>query len=142
MHTPMLQQLERHGLTLTLDGDRLLVAPRNAITPPLADLIREHKPALIAALQARQAQPGPDLEDMREFYEERAAIIEYDGGLSRPEAEAEAVRLVAVRFRLHQGEGGGDVIARDCTIAEVITGLKARYGNRLAETHPTEDTPQ
>ena len=136
----MIQQLERHGLTLTLDGDRLRVAPRNAITPPLAELIRSHKPALIADLQARQAQPCPDLEDVREFYEERAAIIEYDGGLSRPEAEAEAVRLVAVRFRLDLSEGGGDVIARDCTIAEVINGLKARYGNRLATTEPPEGT--
>ncbi len=29
-----------------------------------------------------------DAEDDRDFYEERAAIAEFDGGLARPEAEA------------------------------------------------------
>ena len=32
-------------------------------------------------------------EALREAYEERAAIMEYDGGLSREEAEREARRL-------------------------------------------------
>ena len=33
-------------------------------------------------------------EAQREAYEERAAIMEYDGGLSREQAEAEAYRIV------------------------------------------------
>ena len=35
----------------------------------------------------------------REWYEERAAIIELDGGLSRERAEAEALRLVLAEMR-------------------------------------------
>jgi hypothetical protein len=36
-------------------------------------------------------------ESVREAYEERAAIMEFDGGLSRDEAWA----LVSKRYRLH-----------------------------------------
>jgi len=38
---------------------------------------------------------------VREAYEERAAIMEFDGGLSRDEAEREAWTLVSKRYRLH-----------------------------------------
>ena len=40
-------------------------------------------------------------ETVREAYEERAAIMEFDGGLSRDEAEREAWALVSERYRLH-----------------------------------------
>ena len=40
-------------------------------------------------------------EDAREDLEERAAIMEFDGGLSRDEAERDAWRLVLNRHRLH-----------------------------------------
>jgi hypothetical protein len=36
---------------------------------------------------------------LEEDYEERAAIIEYDGGLSRPKAEARAYRAIEERAR-------------------------------------------
>jgi hypothetical protein len=36
--------------------------------------------------------------EWREEYEERAAIMEFDGGMSRPEAEAAALRDVARRI--------------------------------------------
>ena len=36
-------------------------------------------------------------EDQREDYEERAAIMEHDGGLSREEAEAMAMEIVKQR---------------------------------------------
>ena len=42
-----------------------------------------------------------DAEALREAFEERAAIIEYDGGLSRSEAERAAWVLVMTRRRLH-----------------------------------------
>jgi hypothetical protein len=40
-------------------------------------------------------------ESVREAYEERAAIMEFDGGLSRDDAEREAWALVSKRYRLH-----------------------------------------
>ena len=43
--------------------------------------------------------PGSDA--LREGFEERAAIMEFDGGLSREEAERAAGALVSTRHRLH-----------------------------------------
>ena len=40
-------------------------------------------------------------ESAREAYEERAAIMEFDGGLSRDEAEREAWALVSKHYRQH-----------------------------------------
>ena len=40
-------------------------------------------------------------ESVREAYEERAAIMEFDGGLSRDEAEREAWALVSKLYRQH-----------------------------------------
>ena len=42
-----------------------------------------------------------ELEAVWEAYEERAAIMEFDGGLSRDDAEREAWALVSKRYRLH-----------------------------------------
>ena len=36
---------------------------------------------------------------VQEFFEERAAIIEYDGGLSREEAEQKALNLTSIFFQ-------------------------------------------
>jgi hypothetical protein len=40
-------------------------------------------------------------ESVREEFEERAAIMEFDGGMSRDEAEREAWALVSKRYRQH-----------------------------------------
>jgi hypothetical protein len=45
--------------------------------------------------------PSHLLESVWEAYEERAAIMEFDGGLSRDDAEREAWALVSKRYRLH-----------------------------------------
>jgi hypothetical protein len=42
-----------------------------------------------------------ELESAWEDFEERAAIMEFDGGLSRDDAEREAWALVSERYRLH-----------------------------------------
>jgi hypothetical protein len=41
-----------------------------------------------------------EFEAVREAYEERAAIMEFDGGLSRDEAEREAWALVSKSYQL------------------------------------------
>jgi hypothetical protein len=42
-----------------------------------------------------------EIELVRDEFEERAAIMEFDGGLSRDQAEREAWALVSKRYRLH-----------------------------------------
>ena len=44
---------------------------------------------------------GPEIAAALEDFEERAAIMEFDGGLSRDEAEREAWALIVNRYRLH-----------------------------------------
>ena len=71
-------------------------------------------------------------EAIAEAINERAAILEYDAGLSRPEAEAEARRMThAYRYKLHSNEGGGVYITSGDLEAARAALLK-RYGDRLA----------
>jgi len=81
------QQLHEHGATLTpaLDGTVRCQAPKGVLTPARVETMRELK---------------AELHDLVEAFEERAAIAEYCGGLSRPEAEQVAWESVLI---LHTG---------------------------------------
>ena len=46
-----------------------------------------------------QAAIAKEAEDLKEFFEERAGILEFDAGLPRPEAELEAARVTATLGR-------------------------------------------
>ncbi len=74
------------GLDLRVDGqDRVLNAPAR---PPLAvlDLLARHKASVNAILRAGEENSPTD--EWRDFYDERAAIAEFDGGLFQLDAEA------------------------------------------------------
>jgi hypothetical protein len=64
----------------------------------LLPIIRENKPGIVAALSSARMLES---EVLRETFEERAAILQFDGGLSRDEAERAAWALVSRRQRLH-----------------------------------------
>ena len=70
----LLQQLHEYGVILTPypDGTLRYKAPKGVLTPALVDGMRQHKTAL---------------HDLVEEWNERAAVAEYEGGLSRAEAE-------------------------------------------------------
>lgn len=83
-----LAYLHNHGLSAEpLPDGKLSISPVMNITPEIRNWIRAHKADVLAEL-AREAD-----EDAREYFEERAAIMEHDGGLSRTEAE----RLASAR---------------------------------------------
>lgn len=46
----VLDTLRASGLTVTADGDRLIVTPASAITPELRQIIRDNKPVILDAL--------------------------------------------------------------------------------------------
>jgi hypothetical protein len=71
-----------------LDGDDLLLEANERPSAAILELIKRHKPDIVALL--RSGQDGWSAEDWRVFYEERAAIAEFDGGLTRDAAEARA----------------------------------------------------
>lgn len=72
----LLTEIKAHGLDIQAIDGNLHIRPRDRITETIRQSIRAQKMALV---------------DFLEAYEERAAIMEYDGGLSRQEAEIEAL---------------------------------------------------
>lgn len=71
----VLADLRARGVSLRAVGDRLRFRPSAAVSAELRERIVANKPDLLALL---------------ERFEERAAIMEYDGGLPREEAERRA----------------------------------------------------
>lgn len=148
----LLRDLQAQGLRLSLEPDgRLRVGPLSALSPSLRALIQAQKPALVQALatgataaqKLPQAGQGPDPEDVAEFFEERAGILEHDAGMSRADAEAEALRLTVARFRLHPGEGAGLSLPPSRALAQILAGLHAHHGPGPADVPPLrqESTP-
>ena len=71
------------GVRLTAEnGNLAFEGPREMLTPERIEELRQHKAELLAALAV------PDLD----AFEERAAIIEYDAGLQRHDAETLAAQ--------------------------------------------------
>jgi hypothetical protein len=75
-------------------------------------------------------------EAIAEHLAERAAIQEYDGGLTRKQAEAEARRALRVfEYRLTENPDSWLVlIAPGCDLDEARESLRQRFGNRLLDT--------
>lgn len=76
------------GVRVSIDGeDLVLEAPKQ---PPEAilKLLSHHKAEIVKLLPL--ADDDWSAEDWQVFFEERAAIAEFDGGLPRPEAEKQA----------------------------------------------------
>jgi len=84
------------GIDLRLDGGDLVL---EASAPPPAgilDLLSRHKPDILALL--RPSRDGWSAEDWQVFFDERAGIAEFDGSLSRTEAEAYAFECCVVEW--------------------------------------------
>jgi protein-disulfide isomerase-like protein with CxxC motif len=95
MGTDLVTKLRAAGITLSLDGGNLVATPKAAITDELRSLIRAHKADILAALAQEQAAA----QDLREAFEERAAVLQHDAGLPRADAELEAARITATYAR-------------------------------------------
>ena len=98
MAPDVLLALIEAGVVLWIEGDRLRFrAPDRALDLELRDRAAACRGALVALVKAGAVLPR-DLADWpadaRESVEERAAIMEFDGGLPRDVAEREAERCV------------------------------------------------
>ena len=76
------------GLKLVTDGDALALSAASAPPAAVLDALFRHKAEIIALLQP--GRDGWSAEDWQLYFDERAGIAEFDGGLSRAEAEARA----------------------------------------------------
>ena len=135
----LLARARASGMALWADGAKLRW---RAATPPPPDLgellglLRDHKPDVLRALHggwfgaecAVEAPPAPAAADApdasavmhdaawwRDYFEERAAIREYDGGMSRADAEAGTFADCVARWRaLNPLPASGDGACVQC----------------------------
>ena len=112
----LLVELSARGIEVMISperSNRLRYSPKAAMTDDLVARLKSHKENILILLQETKepqaAVPFANLpsnvsdrpEDWQYEYEERAAIIEYDGDLNRPEAEQWAETIVRAAYRLH-----------------------------------------
>jgi hypothetical protein len=100
------------GVQLSVDGDELVL---EASVPPQAaviDLLSRHKTEVVALL--RPAEDGWSAEDWQVFFDERAGIVEFDGGLPRAEAAAQALDCCVVEWLNHNRERSPARRCLDC----------------------------
>ena len=74
------------GVHVQIDGDDLSLEASAPPSPAVIDLLSSHKASIVALL--RPAEDDWSAEDRQVLFDERAAIIEFDGGASRTWAEA------------------------------------------------------
>ena len=91
-----LQAARAAGITVRIDGAELLLEA--AVPPPadVIDLLSRNKTGILARL--RPGVDGWSAADWRAFFDERAGIAEFDGGLPRAKAEALAFDCCVVEW--------------------------------------------
>jgi hypothetical protein len=80
------------GITMKVDGERLVLSAPEPPDDRLLEDFRRDKPAILAHLRDFAAWTE---EDWQALFDERAGIMEFDGGSARAEAEARAADEVA-----------------------------------------------
>ena len=73
------------GVELALDGNDLSLKAASEPPATVLDALQRHKTEIVAML--RSERDGWSAEDWRLYFEERAAIAEFDGGLPRAKAD-------------------------------------------------------
>lgn len=83
-----LRAARAEGIDLGIEGDRLAVGAPAEPPAAILDALARHKPQIIDLL--RPGRDGWSAEDWLSYFDERAGVAEFDGGLPRPQAEARA----------------------------------------------------
>ncbi len=77
------------GVDVGIDGADLVLQAPAPPPPAVIEALTRYKAEIVALLR-RPAKDGWSAEDWQAFYDERAGILEFDGGMLRPAAEAQA----------------------------------------------------
>ena len=86
--TECLRAARAIGIDIAIDGDGLVLEASSPPPVAILDALSCNKAGIIALL--RPGADGWSAEDWQMFFDERAGIVEFDGGLHRSEAEARA----------------------------------------------------
>jgi hypothetical protein len=82
--TAVLKEARAAGIRVAVDGRDLVLEAATPPPEPILAALRQHKAEIVRLLSGEE---GWTAEDWRAYFEERAAVREYDGGLTRAEAE-------------------------------------------------------
>jgi len=110
------------------------ISSHNSQNSHPSNSVRDESDALLPERKGR-SRNLPDLDDthnhIQEHLAERAAIQEYDGGLTREQAEAEAVRTLRVfHYRLTDNPDAWLVlIAPGCDLEQAIRTCRNNFGS-------------
>src|SRR4051794_23035831 len=90
--TEALRMAHAAGIDLSIDQDELVLEALSEPSTAILDTLRQHKAGVVELLRRglRVRYCTWSAEEWRTFFDERAGIAEFDGGLSRAEAEASA----------------------------------------------------
>ena len=95
----LLDDLAVIGATVEPAGDRLVLrAGPTAIPADLIVQVRQTKAEILSTLAALPTGHGWTAGDCRAFYDEHAGVLEFDGGMPRPAAEARAYEACIVEW--------------------------------------------
>ena len=92
----IIAQVRAAGGRIMIIEDRLKVRAPLPLSDKLVAELRLHKAEVLAFLQDRKSVWTP--EDWQAFFDERAAIAEHDGGLSRADAEQRAFECCVMEW--------------------------------------------
>lgn len=76
------------GIDIRVEDDGLALEAQAPPSAQVLELLAHHKPAIVSML--RPGRDGWSAEDWQTYFDERAGIAEFDGGLTRSKAEATA----------------------------------------------------
>ncbi|MCK1586298.1 hypothetical protein [Bradyrhizobium sp. 169] len=79
------------GIVVQADGDDLTLAAAEAPPVAVVEDLKRHKLEIIAILKS--ADRGPSAEDWLALFDERAGVLEFDGGHPRALAELQAIGI-------------------------------------------------
>ena len=83
-----LQAARAVGVDVVLNGDDLALQASSPPADAVLEALSRNKAGIVALL--RPGDDGWNAEDWQVYFDERAGIAEFDGGLSRGQAEAQA----------------------------------------------------
>ena len=124
----ILNDITNAGLNISLVGDQLRIANPEKLNDSLRDLIRANKSEIIKYFSNTQL-----LQDIRERNEERSAIMEFDSGLSRQDADVAATNSMRVYCYRVTDKPDSELVTikPNVELNEATQELKERYGDRL-----------
>jgi TubC N-terminal docking domain len=128
----LLQEISQLGVTLTKDGDQIVVdGPETVLTDAFVEKLRAVKADILRTLN------GWDPADWRAFYDERAGIAEFNGQISRCEAELHAYECCITEWlsRYHERSRPGE--CAHCRQSDRSDHVIVPFGiERLVWLHP------